>query len=498
EISIKKGKALLKELKEMKKAAEHDFEGIVKGSARQPRKAKTPPSETGDDGEEGHGLEERDDHEKGEDDEEGNDDEEGDDFEEGHDDDEEADNAETELATSDVEEEHLGAPLTGGPLKPRQSSASLDMQVSGMYADPEKTAFDVFCQYLEVSRSHMVNAEEGLAVAFQSVVMDPVEKLGKFGSELKTLATDYGPAMFVLSQLFYCVYIEGLTDNVKLINKRTQKFSDDYVQLFNTKRPSDTMIGNFNTALARFPTFLELECLKNAFDESKLAHDVPASMKLQYILQHASRDVHSLLGRIYHARCDGQYGRSNRDTKLRLTNLESMLTWLASYCQEKRGADFSRKGKKAALSKMSTSEPGPSSQGKGKSVLRQEEGTYEQIVRFLLRSHKALLSKHENAAQKARDAAADKQGDKKKATGKRTHEDDDDDLEDDNGEGTSEKKPRKKSSSSKSTKSKDVPAAQTVKYRGITWAMPKDFFDLMVKRSMLKEEADEVIIVDDD
>ncbi|KAJ3224835.1 hypothetical protein HDU78_010812 [Chytriomyces hyalinus] len=86
---------------------------------------------------------------------------------------------------------------------------------------------------------------------------------------------------------------------------------------------------------------------------------------------------------------------------------------------------------------------------------------------------------------------------KKKGSGKRSHEDDNDDLED-NREGTLEKQSRKKSSSTKSTSSKDVPAAQTVKYRVITWAMPKGFFDLMVKRSMLKEEADEVIIVDDD
>ncbi|KAJ3222980.1 hypothetical protein HDU78_011510, partial [Chytriomyces hyalinus] len=107
EISIKKGKALLKELKELKEAVQHDFEGIVKGSARQPRKAKTPPSETGDDGKEGHDLEERDDHKEGEDDEEGHDDEEGDDSKKGHNHDEEADKAETELASSDVEEEHL-------------------------------------------------------------------------------------------------------------------------------------------------------------------------------------------------------------------------------------------------------------------------------------------------------------------------------------------------------------------------------------------------------
>ncbi|KAJ3223939.1 hypothetical protein HDU78_011129, partial [Chytriomyces hyalinus] len=110
--------------------------------------------------------------------------------------------------------------------------------------------------------------------------MDPVEKLGKFGSELKTLATDYGPAI---------VYIEGLTDDVKLINKRNQQFSDDYVKLFNTKKPSDTMMNGFSAAVLRFLSFLELECLKNSFDESKLAHDIPASMKLQYILQHASR-----------------------------------------------------------------------------------------------------------------------------------------------------------------------------------------------------------------
>ncbi|KAJ3222979.1 hypothetical protein HDU78_011509 [Chytriomyces hyalinus] len=158
-----------------------------------------------------------------------------------------------------------------------------------MYVDPEKTAFNVFCKYLKVGQSHLVNAEAGLAVAFQSVVMDPVERMAKFGGKLESLATDYGPAMFVLSQLFYCVHIEGLTTDIKLINQQNQKFSDNYLHLFNTKRPSKTMIGNFNMALARFLSFLELECLKNAIDESKLAHDVPASLKLQYILQHVSR-----------------------------------------------------------------------------------------------------------------------------------------------------------------------------------------------------------------
>ncbi|KAJ3234603.1 hypothetical protein HDU77_000392 [Chytriomyces hyalinus] len=443
--SLEHGKALLKALTE---TAARNFEGIVKGSACQLRSAKTPPSDSGNYHDKSIDLEEWDDHK------------------------EETDNAKTELASSDVEEEHLGAPLTGGPLKPRQSSGSLDLQVSGLFSDPEKTAFDIFYKFLEVGQSHVG--------AFQSVVLDPVERMGKLGDEL------------------------GLTDDVKLINKQNQQFSDDYVQLFNTKKPSDTMINGFSAAVLRFPSFLELECLKNAFDESKLAPDVPASMKLQYILQHASWDVHSLLGRIYRARCDGQYGRSKRDTKLRVTNLESMLLWLRVYCQEKRSADFTKKGKKAALAKGSSSEPGPSSKAKGKSVVRHEEGTFEQIVRFLLRSNKPLLSKHENSAQKGRDAAmklaidnADKQGDKKKATGKRTHEDDDDDL-DDNGEGTSEKKPRKKSLSAKSTSPKDAPAAQTVKYGGRTWQVPKDFFDLMVKRSMLKEEADEVIIVDDD
>ncbi|KAJ3223951.1 hypothetical protein HDU78_011127, partial [Chytriomyces hyalinus] len=83
------GKALLKALKE---TAACKFEGIVKGSACQLRSAKTPPSDSGND--KGNNPEERDDH------------------------DEEADNAETELTSSDVEEEHLGVPLTGRPLKP--------------------------------------------------------------------------------------------------------------------------------------------------------------------------------------------------------------------------------------------------------------------------------------------------------------------------------------------------------------------------------------------
>ncbi|KAJ3227729.1 hypothetical protein HDU78_009957, partial [Chytriomyces hyalinus] len=84
-----------------------------------------------------------------------------------------------------------------------------------------------------------------------------------------------------------------------------------------------------------------------------------------------------------------------------------MLLWLRVYCQEKRSADFSKKGKNAVLSKGSTSDPGPgpSSKAKGKSVVCHEEGTFEQIVWFLLCSNKPLLSKHENSAQKARDAA---------------------------------------------------------------------------------------------
>ncbi|KAJ3380673.1 hypothetical protein HDU80_002035, partial [Chytriomyces hyalinus] len=203
---------------------------------------------------------------------------------------------------------------------------------------------------------------------------------------------------------------------------------------------------------------------------------------------------------IFRARCDGQYSQSNHDTKLLVTNLEAMLSWLTKYCQEKMNANFTKKGKTAALAKGSTSDscPGPSSKAKGKSVVRHEEGTFEQIVRFLLCSNKPLLSKHETSAQKVRDAAiklttdnAGKEGDKKKGSRKCSHEDDDDDLEDD-GEGTSDKKPQKKSSSAKSTSSKGVPAGQVIKYGGRTWDMPKDFFDLMVKRSMLKEEADEL------
>ncbi|KAJ3228494.1 hypothetical protein HDU78_009751, partial [Chytriomyces hyalinus] len=170
----------------------------------------------------------------------------------------------------------------------RPSSVSLDMQVSGLFLDPEKTAFNMFCKFLKVGQSHMVNADEGLAVSFQAVVMEPVKRMGRFGGELETLATDYGPAMFYLSQLFYCIYVEDLSDKVDKINKQNQKISDDYLCLFKTKRPSDTMISSFSVAVLRFPMFLELECLKNAFDEYKLAPDVPASMKLQYILQHAS------------------------------------------------------------------------------------------------------------------------------------------------------------------------------------------------------------------
>ncbi|KAJ3220973.1 hypothetical protein HDU81_010982 [Chytriomyces hyalinus] len=237
----------------------------------------------------------------------------------------ESDNAETMLATSDAEsEQQLGAALVGGPLKTNEnlhfrSSGSFNLQVSNLYNNPKKTAFDVFCKFLEAGQLHVVDADQGLAVAFQSVVLKPVQRMGKLGGKLVTFATDYGPAMFYLSQLFYCIYVEGLTDNLKEHNNRKLQFSNDDLQLFG-KRPSVTMMNGFNAFLPCFPHFLELDCFNKAFDESKLAPNVPDSMKLQYILQHASQDVHSLLGRVYGTHCDGQTTQTAYDAAISATN----------------------------------------------------------------------------------------------------------------------------------------------------------------------------------
>ncbi|KAJ3221158.1 hypothetical protein HDU81_010835 [Chytriomyces hyalinus] len=163
--------------------------------------------------------------------------------------DNETDNAKTELATSEAkEEQQLGPALIGGSLKPR-SSGSLDLQGSSMYNNLEKTAFDIFCKFLKAGQLHVIDTKQGLAVAFHN-------------------------------------YVEGQTDDPEQHKTRNQQFSDRH--LF-SKRPSTTLMNSFSAAVPWFPYMLELECIKNSFDESKLALDVLDSMKLHNILQHTSR-----------------------------------------------------------------------------------------------------------------------------------------------------------------------------------------------------------------
>ncbi|KAJ3232333.1 hypothetical protein HDU77_000861 [Chytriomyces hyalinus] len=443
EITLEHAKALLAALK--KAGTQKKLGKIPEGRVRQPRSSKTP--QTSD--VEGFNNNE-------------------------------SDGAETEPAMSDTDSRNLqlGPAITGGPSNPRRhghnnSQGNLDLQVSNVYNNPEQTAFDVFYKFLDVGSSQIVDADQGLAVAFQSVVMEPVNRMNTVGDELVTLSQEYGPAMFFIAQLFYSTFIEVPTDDQEENNKRHKQFSEDYANLFPGKKTNKTMMNGFNAFVYRWPHFLDLACFKEVLDMSNLDPDVEDSAKLQYILQGASRDVHALMNRLYQARCDGNYGRSNRDTKLRMTNLESMLGWLTKYVVEKRGVDITRK--KAA------------SKSKGKGVMPEEEGTFDEVVAFLLRQNHPLLSKHKGTIRYKLDNPKRKQ--KKRAREEGSEEDDDDNDK----ETTSEQPPLKKRSDSSPVE----PAAQTVNYGGRSWDVPKDFLDLMLKNQIVKEEDDKVIIIAD-
>ncbi|KAJ3217382.1 hypothetical protein HDU81_000852, partial [Chytriomyces hyalinus] len=95
--------------------------------------------------------------------------------------------------------------------------------------------------------------------------------------------------------------------------------------------------------------------------------------------------VHKLLHRLYLSRCDGKCGRSGKDAKLRATNSEFLLFWLAKYCQEKQGKVMLVKG----------------GGRKGKKVVDQrqtmiESGTEAQITWFLLCKDQPLITKYES------------------------------------------------------------------------------------------------------
>ncbi|KAJ3222660.1 hypothetical protein HDU78_011649, partial [Chytriomyces hyalinus] len=107
-------------------------------------------------------------------------------------------------------------------------------------------AFDVFYKFLDVGLSQIVDGDQGLAVAFQSVVMEPVQRMNIVRDELVTLASEYGPAMFYIAQLFYSTFIEVPTDNQEESNQWYKQFSEDYANLFAGKKTNKTMMNGFN------------------------------------------------------------------------------------------------------------------------------------------------------------------------------------------------------------------------------------------------------------
>ncbi|KAJ3232029.1 hypothetical protein HDU77_000929 [Chytriomyces hyalinus] len=173
------------------------------------------------------------------------------------------------------------------------------------------------------------------------------------------------------------------TDNVEETEKMDAVFVAEYKTAFG--KMSKTVLPTFKIQLARFPEFLKLQCFQCLVNNAQLAEDVPIALRLMYIINDLSRDIHTLLRRIFQARCDGQYGRMNKDVSFKPTNMENLLHWLARYCEETRGASMGIKG--------------PNKPEYDESVAPQA-GTEAEIIAYLRRDDKNVKTKHEKERKK--------------------------------------------------------------------------------------------------
>ncbi|KAI8831302.1 hypothetical protein BJ741DRAFT_694540 [Chytriomyces cf. hyalinus JEL632] len=277
----------------------------------------------------------------------------------------------------------LGAPITGGRLQSesvlKMTTTNLNVTIDRLYNEPETTVLEVFYQLLGASRLQVIDPTLGLLPNFISVVMETVRQLNKAGDELTQLSGEYGPAMFCILQLFYRTFVAKAPDTPDKQDQADKQYCSDYFTAFPPKTVSKTALATFKTNLSRFPDILQLDCFKQIIDFEKLQNDQDPVLRLSYLLNDASRSYFS----IWHV--TGKCGRSRKDAKLRATNSEFLLFWLAKYCQEKQGKVMSVKG----------------GGGKGKKVVDQrqtmiESGTEAQITRFLLREDQPLITKYEN------------------------------------------------------------------------------------------------------
>ncbi|KAJ3377616.1 hypothetical protein HDU80_003197, partial [Chytriomyces hyalinus] len=257
-------------------------------------------------------------------------------------------------------------------------SAVALLSVGAVRANPAKNAYDAFYKFLDEHRLALTNPDEGLGPAFMTAVIEPVCQIKAVGSMLVGLLDDYALTTFIIAQLFYRTFILKPTNNVGETERMDAVFVAEYKTAFKT--PSKTVLPMFKTQLARFPEYLKLQCFQGEIDNAQLAENVDPAMRLSYIINDATRAIHTLLRRIFHARCDGQYGRSSKDVSFMPTNMDNLLHWLARYCEEKRGARMGIKG---------TNKP------KYDESVAPEAGTEAEIIAYLRRDDKKVKTKYE-------------------------------------------------------------------------------------------------------
>ncbi|KAJ3244138.1 hypothetical protein HDU77_010059, partial [Chytriomyces hyalinus] len=125
----------------------------------------------------------------------------------------------------------LQAAITGGTLCDESMNRSVAvLPIGAVRSNPAKTAYNVFYQYLDTSRLHITNADEGLGPAFMTSVMDPICEIQTFGAMLDALSVEYGPTKFVIAQLFY-----RPTDNMEETEAMAMDavFAKEYKAAFN-------------------------------------------------------------------------------------------------------------------------------------------------------------------------------------------------------------------------------------------------------------------------
>ncbi|KAJ3217605.1 hypothetical protein HDU81_000780, partial [Chytriomyces hyalinus] len=153
------------------------------------------------------------------------------------------------------------------------TTTNLNVTINWLYNEPETTVSEVFYQILGASRLQVIDPTLGLLLNFISVVMEPVRQLNKAGDELTQLSGEYGPALFCISQLFYCTFIAKVPETPDKQDQADKQYCSNYFMAFPPKTVSKTALATFKTNLSRFPDILQLDCFKQIIDFEKLQND---------------------------------------------------------------------------------------------------------------------------------------------------------------------------------------------------------------------------------